>query len=147
MRKSIENTKARREKFASLLRAARAATAPQLTQDQLAEQVGVSQRTISVYEDGKGFPSPLTLIKLAKALGVDHNEWIQSLNCDPRYYENVQSDIRYLNPNRILTEDDLDFLKAQQKVFEPFTLRFALDLLARRKIPNPSPNLSNSTNE
>jgi len=139
MRKSIENSKAKRGKFAGLLKTARMTMQHRLTQKQLAERVGIERTSISQYEHGKDehgkvFPPPLTLVKLANALGIDYKEWIQVLECDPKNYENLKGDINYLSPNYILTEDDLDFLKRQQKAFDPFTLRFALELLARRKI-------------
>ncbi len=43
----------------------------QMTQAELAQKIGVSQNTISLYEVGGRFPSRKNLCKLADALGCD----------------------------------------------------------------------------
>jgi DNA-binding XRE family transcriptional regulator len=49
-----------------------------LTQDQLAEEAGLSLPTISALEQGQRAPSWDTVLRLAKALGVDPNEFCVS---------------------------------------------------------------------
>lgn len=44
-----------------------------LTQEQLAEMVSVSPRTISQIENGKNFPHSIILYRIADALKVDYN--------------------------------------------------------------------------
>ena len=55
------------ERLGNELRAAREATG--WTQAQLAEQVGVSRKTINTVENGVFIPSTLLALKLARALG------------------------------------------------------------------------------
>lgn len=55
------------ERLANELRAAREAAG--WTQAQLAEQVGVSRKTINTVENGVFIPSTLLALKLARALG------------------------------------------------------------------------------
>ncbi|MFU1795155.1 helix-turn-helix transcriptional regulator [Paenibacillus azoreducens] len=42
----------------------------QLTQEQLAERVGVTRKTINTIENGKFIPSTVLAIKLAKVFGI-----------------------------------------------------------------------------
>jgi putative transcriptional regulator len=42
----------------------------QLTQEQLAERVGVTRKTINTVETGRFVPSTVLALKLARALGV-----------------------------------------------------------------------------
>ena len=58
----------------------------QMTQEQLAEQMGVSRRTVSRWETGNNLPDLSVIIELADFYDVDLNEifrgerrqWIQS---------------------------------------------------------------------
>lgn len=58
----------------------------QMTQEQLAEQIGVSRRTVSRWETGNNLPDLSVIIELADFYDVDLNEifrgerrqWIQS---------------------------------------------------------------------
>ncbi|QOR36791.1 helix-turn-helix transcriptional regulator [Clostridium sp. 'deep sea'] len=45
-----------------------------LTQKQLAEQLGITDKAISKWERGLGYPDIETVLPLAKALGVTANE-------------------------------------------------------------------------
>jgi transcriptional regulator with XRE-family HTH domain len=47
-----------------------------LSQIELAEKLGLSQPTISDYENGHKRPKPLTAIKIEKIIGVNRNELI-----------------------------------------------------------------------
>ncbi|MBE9917503.1 helix-turn-helix transcriptional regulator [Paenibacillus donghaensis] len=46
----------------------------QLTQEQLAERVGVTRKTINTIENGKFIPSTVLAIKLAKVFGITVEE-------------------------------------------------------------------------
>jgi len=48
-----------------------------LTQEQLAQMVGVTRKTINTVENGKYVPSTYLALKLAKALGVSVEELFQ----------------------------------------------------------------------
>lgn len=48
-----------------------------LSQEQLAELVGVSSRTIGLIENGVQQPKLLLVVNLAKALGVDINDFLK----------------------------------------------------------------------
>ena len=45
-----------------------------LTQLQLAEKIGVSEKTISKWECGNGFPDTTLMLPLCSALGISANE-------------------------------------------------------------------------
>ncbi len=60
------------ENFYVLLKLAR--TKADLTQEELAMQVGVTRKTINTIERGHFVPSTLLALKLAKALGVKVEE-------------------------------------------------------------------------
>ena len=53
----------------------------QLTQNELAKQIGVSQRTIASYESGGAIARKTTMMKLAKALNVSF-KYLSDDNCD-----------------------------------------------------------------
>lgn len=42
-----------------------------MTQEQLAERIGMEPQNISMIETGKNYPTPENLAKIAKTLGVD----------------------------------------------------------------------------
>ena len=46
----------------------------QMTQEQLAEQIGVSRRTVSRWETGNNLPDLSVIVELADFYGVDLNE-------------------------------------------------------------------------
>jgi putative transcriptional regulator len=48
-----------------------------LTQEQLAERVGVTRKTINTVETGRFVPSTVLALKLARALGVPVEELFQ----------------------------------------------------------------------
>ncbi|MDD3437047.1 MAG: helix-turn-helix transcriptional regulator [Candidatus Gastranaerophilales bacterium] len=48
-----------------------------LSQEQLAELVGTSSRTVGLIENGVQQPKILLVVNLAKALGVDINEFLK----------------------------------------------------------------------
>ena len=56
-----------------------------ISQRQLAEQIGVSQRTITMYETGASLPRGTTVRKLAKALNVSVEYLMNDDIDDPHY--------------------------------------------------------------
>ncbi|MFV0379585.1 MAG: helix-turn-helix domain-containing protein [Anaerorhabdus sp.] len=64
---------------------------PEMSQQQLAEHLGVTQEAIVRWENGTGFPGPNNLTKLAEFLQVSKEELLQentnSLKNDPRFKE------------------------------------------------------------
>lgn len=48
-----------------------------MTQEELGEEIGVSQSAVSMYESGDAFPSTKKLIKLTKALKCTADELLQ----------------------------------------------------------------------
>lgn len=67
-----------------------------LTQEKLAELIGLEQNTISVIESGRNFPTLLTLEKMSKILGVELSDFF---NYDP--LDDI-SEIKRYTDNRIL---------------------------------------------
>ena len=67
-----------------------------LTQEKLAELIGLEQNTISVIESGRNFPALLTLEKMSKILGVELSDFF---NYDP--LDDI-SEIKRYTDNRIL---------------------------------------------
>ncbi len=127
----------RKKEFARVLKEARGSR----SQAWLARAVGISQKSVSEYEDedAKTLPKPAMVVGLAQALGSDAKEWLAIAGCNEQDFpESALMVINgaNLNIDRIMTEDDMEFLFRQQKLFHPFTIRFALDLLARRRDKN-----------
>lgn len=54
-----------------------------LTQDQLAEQVDLASRYISLIEGGKSSPSLEVIARIASALGVEAKELFDFMHLDP----------------------------------------------------------------
>ncbi len=52
-----------------------------MTQDELAEKVDVSRRSIAAYERGESIPRKSTILKLGKALNVS-TKYLSDDNCD-----------------------------------------------------------------
>ena len=50
-----------------------------LTQQELADQIGVQQRMVSKWENGEAMPRPTNIRKLAEALGVEPREVLAAL--------------------------------------------------------------------
>lgn len=57
--------------FATMVREARRNTDPQITQQGMAEVLGVNQPAVSAWETGRAIPELGTLVDLAVLLGLD----------------------------------------------------------------------------
>lgn len=53
-----------------------------LSQEQLAEKVGVSTRTISLIENGLQHPKLFLIVKISKILNVDINVFLENIPSD-----------------------------------------------------------------
>ena len=51
-----------------------------ITQQELADKLGVTQATISFWETGERYPSPSNLLQLEKLLGVPAGDIIRAIN-------------------------------------------------------------------
>lgn len=63
-----------------------------LSQNQLAYRTGISQKMISLYENGKQKPTIAVLVKISKALQVDINsflEWDPETQPDTVFYTKI----------------------------------------------------------
>lgn len=75
-----------------------ARSAAHFTQEQLAEMVGVSRRSIAAYERGESLPRKSTVLKLGKALSVstkyltsdDCDDPLEDISKDPYYTEAME---------------------------------------------------------
>ena len=120
----------------------------QLTQHKLSVATRVSTRTISALERGDNQAVRITsLIRLAPGLGVTVEEL--ATQAGPQHVQALQarrelggsletcpddsSFLIKLDMKQVLTKDDLEFLVKMSEQFEPFTVSFAFQLLARRK--------------
>ncbi len=57
-----------------------------LTQRALGEQVGVSDKTVSKWECGKGLPDVAIMLPLCEALGISVNELLSGERLDEKHY-------------------------------------------------------------
>lgn len=67
-----------------------------LSQQQLAQKIGVTKSTVGLYESGDRFPSLPTLIALSRSLGVS-TDYLLGLDKQKQYY----LDISDLTPKQI----------------------------------------------
>lgn len=76
-----------------------------LSQAQLAEMLGVSQQTISKYENGSREPDNATLLKLSKMFDVSTDYLLEN----PRKCEEINKNDPHNNPNEnVTTRNDLE---------------------------------------
>ncbi len=68
-----------------------------LTQRELAERLGISEKTVSKWETGKGLPDAGLMLPLAKALDISVNELLSGERLDgERYVEKAEENIAAL---------------------------------------------------
>jgi transcriptional regulator with XRE-family HTH domain len=84
-----------------------------ITQIRLSIEAGVSQETISAYENGKAFPSAETLIKMADFLGVSIDFLLD------------RSDNPLVNTNKDINSEMMDIYNKLDKVQKEDVLRYA----------------------
>lgn len=121
----------------------------QLTQEALAENLGVSRSALSAYEDGRAEPRILLLIKIAQYFEVTIDELINIdfVQAEENYVTRLEQLKRYITAfemkiNRVQTEDTstADYLElVPQKAIAGYTQGFAnpeyLDTLPKYQIP------------
>lgn len=56
-------------------KALKAALTPKLTQEQLAERLGVTQQAVSSWAQGRTVPSPKYMAEIEDALGIRMRDW------------------------------------------------------------------------
>jgi len=86
-----------------------------LTQEQLAERLGITDRAISKWENGRGMPDISLMKPLCKELGITINELLSGEKLDKKDYqdkfeENVLNTINYANKK-------IDFSRNQIGIF------------------------------
>lgn len=76
-----------------------------LTQVQLAMEIGVSEKTISKWECGNGFPDATLMLPLCKALGISANELLsgRKLTDDKEYKQVAESNLVNLKDAQVKT--------------------------------------------
>jgi transcriptional regulator with XRE-family HTH domain len=84
-----------------------------ITQIRLSIEAGVSQETISAYENGKAFPSAETLIKMADFLGVSIDFLLD------------RTDNPLVNTNKDINSEMMDIYNKLDKVQKEDVLRYA----------------------
>ena len=91
-----------------------------LTQVQLAEKLNVSEKTISKWECGNGFPDTTLILPLCKALGISANELLSGklLKDEKEYRDTAEENLLILKDKQ---EKDTRFL---------LTLEWVVDILS-----------------
>lgn len=84
-----------------------------ITQIRLSIEAGVSQETISAYENSKAFPSAETLIKMADFLGVSIDFLLD------------RTDNPLVNTNKDINSEMMDIYNKLDKVQKEDVLRYA----------------------
>ena len=85
-----------------------------LTQEQLAEKVGVEVISISFIETGRYFPSPANLVKLSEALNTsltDLFDFKQEYTCDDYIYE-INQKLKFLSNDKTKLSTIHNFIKS-----------------------------------
>ena len=83
-----------------------------MTQKELAEQIGVSDKTISRWETGNGLPDMAYLTPLCDFLGVSVNELLSGEKLPPAYSQGIETQqqitkhkddvkARYVDPSKL----------------------------------------------
>lgn len=76
--------------------------AKKMTQAQLAEKLMVSEKTISKWECGNGFPDTSLMLPLCEALGISANELLSAKKLEDKEYK------EHAEQNLMLCADDLN---------------------------------------
>lgn len=85
-----------------------------ITQEKLAEMVGVEINSISSIETGKYFPSPDNLVKIANALNTNiSNLFYFQENCSCNdYIEEINKNIKLISEDKIKLKSVSNFIKS-----------------------------------
>lgn len=85
-----------------------------LTQEKLAEKVGVEIISISSIETGRYFPTPDNLVKISQALNVNLSDLFNfkdELNCND-YLEQIQANLKILSDDKTKLSAIDSFIKS-----------------------------------
>ena len=85
-----------------------------ITQEKLAELIGVEINSISSIETGKYFPSPDNLVKIAKALNIEISELFcfreDNFSCED-YIKEINKNINLLSTDKLKLKSISNFIK------------------------------------
>ena len=84
-----------------------------ITQEKLAEFVGVEINSISSIETGKYFPSPDNLVKIANALNTNLSDLFNfkdNLSCED-YVKEIEKNIKFINKDKAKLTAISNFIK------------------------------------
>ena len=84
-----------------------------ITQEKLAELIGVEINSISSIETGKYFPSPDNLVKIAKALNIEISELFcfkEDFSCED-YIKEINKNINLLSTDKLKLKSISNFIK------------------------------------
>jgi transcriptional regulator with XRE-family HTH domain len=112
-----------------------------LGQAQLAERVGVTQQTISRWENGEVIPPPKRLAKLAKALDLDLDQMLTYGGYLPNVADWPRWHVLNLLYDQIGDLSDDDLLLVIERAFEEVRGR----LLGERQKPKNAPSSKEKT--
>ena len=102
----------------------------QLTQVELAEKIGVSDKTISKWETAKGYPDISLLEPIAKALGVSMTELVTG-NAEARVKINgVKKILFYCNRDGLFSRTILKGIDDKQASYDDVKERKVLEEMA-----------------
>ena len=85
-----------------------------LTQEQLAESIGVEVISISSIETGRYFPAPENLVKIAETLNIPIKylfDFKSEQNCDEIWSE-ISSNLKFLKNNQVKLTAVNEFVKS-----------------------------------
>ena len=101
-----------------------------LTQEELGEQVGVTNKTVSRWETGSYMPPVEALLALSQLYGVSINELLSGQRLDDaQFKEKAEENVAgILRQSAFSTQERLDFFKKKWKKEHRFSL--VLELLA-----------------
>ena len=106
----------------------------EMTQKQLAEKLGISDKTISKWECGKGLPEVSMMLPLCEVFNISVNELLSGERLDEEKYrkmaeENIVTLIHEKSTKKIIFNISISILL--------FTISFAIIFLAAGKIVAP----------
>ena len=81
-----------------------------LTQEQLAERLGISNKTISKWENGKSLPDYSIISPLCEELGVTISELLCGNEKEDTKNNDISYDERDVNKNHLKSADDIKLL-------------------------------------
>ena len=108
-----------------------------LTQVQLAIAIGVSEKTISKWECGNGFPDATLMLPLCKALGISANELLsgRKLTDDKEYKQVAESNLVNLKDAQVKTAKFLLVLECVIGILSILVLLLCVGIASFVNIP------------